>query len=470
MAATATEPQKNQMEPVIDALKGTITKALDERLSPLEKELEELKKPRQPGGIYPFFISKGESANTSRGYSYLKLFGLMSGQINKDYAKVEMDMHDRLRKLYVEGGGMEKAESNSILAPLASSHLIGMDTRFALEVRDVVKAGVAGYDPDEALWWAQKFGIQKALSSLDDTTGGSLLGPAGQGELIELLRNRVALQQAGAREITLPPNGRLQLPRHTGASTAFFVGESQAITASNETTGSLTLQAKKLACLVKTPNELIRFATVSIEQFIRDDIARVVALAEDKQGLDGTASGLKWLGIINYPNITTRVASTVGANGNTFEPEDIMLMISDVESNNADFEAFIMRPEMWAAIQNRRADAVTAGDKKGPWMFNTDRGAAGNRANRQLSGFPVVVSNQVVKNRTKGSGTDLTYILGGQFSEWIIGRSGVLEFATTAVGDTPFQNDETWIRGIQHVDMAPRHEEAFVFVDTLLRS
>ena len=48
------------------------------------------------------------------------------------------------------------------------------------------------------------------------------------GELIDLQRNLEAFAAAGAQEIALPPNGRIQFPKLTGGSTAYWVGEGTA--------------------------------------------------------------------------------------------------------------------------------------------------------------------------------------------------------------------------------------------------
>ena len=48
------------------------------------------------------------------------------------------------------------------------------------------------------------------------------------GELIDLQRNLEVFAAAGAQEIALPPNGRMQFPKLTGGSTAYWVGEGSA--------------------------------------------------------------------------------------------------------------------------------------------------------------------------------------------------------------------------------------------------
>ena len=67
-----------------------------------------------------------------------------------------------------------------------------------------------------------------------------------------------------------------------------------------------------------------------------------------------------------------------------------------------------------------------------------------------------------------GSGTNLYQTLCGVFAHWMIGRVGVAEFATSTQGDTPFQNDQTWLRVIQHMDAGPRYEDAFIKCINLL--
>lgn len=43
-----------------------------------------------------------------------------------------------------------------------------------------------------------------------------------------------------------------------------------------------------------------------------------------------------------------------------------------------------------------------------------------------------------------------------------------MEFLASGHGDTAIQNDQTFLRGIQHIDAGPRHEASFVFCDDLV--
>ena len=83
-------------------------------------------------------------------------------------------------------------------------------------------------------------------------------------------------------------------------------------------------------------------------------------------------------------------------------------------------------------------------------------------------GTQVVRSSQVSNTRVKGSGTTLTYVLLGYFPDWIVARMGVMEFLASGLGDTALQNDQTYLRGIQHLDAGARHGPSFVLCDQLL--
>lgn len=463
---------------------GEATKKNAEGLTALTKTLdtvvERLKKMPAAGTPSPYSVfglptaRKGEDALTSRGFSFAKMIGVLAGAIEPSEAKVEInEVHQKLHNAVVadrgdagyayKGGGMTGI--NRFLAPLSTSFLPGawVDREFRNELKSMVAAGMDGADQDEMSWIRKKqlkamgYG-QKDLSWLNETLGGALVAPPEQGELIELLRNKEALVNAGARTVPLPPQGRLKFPRQTGASLTYWVGENAPITQSEIGTGEVTLQAKKLAVLIKAPNELIRFASPAAEALIRDDMTKSLALGLDLACLEGAGGDNRPLGIINRPNINV-VAPSVA---NTLKANDIYRLIAAVEESNAEFEGFVMRPKTLYRYYQLRFDTVAAGDAAGGFIFNLIR-EAGDGVKPMLGGYPITKSTQVSQSRgTSGSNT---YVLGGMFSDLLIGMFGAIEFAATTMGDTAFTNDQTWVRGILSADSAPRHESAFVLLD-----
>ncbi len=472
-----------QVAPVTDLtgfmaqVQQSLQTAVQQAVAPLQVEITQLKKPQSQSGASPSqlfgggapVIRQGEDANTSRGYSFLRAIVAMS---TRDFsnAKVEQEVHNKLMEIY--GGNLGKG---SVLVPLGGEHLHVEDSRYAQQVSQMVRQGVADYDPQELRYVIKQLfdrgAIKQDFSTLSDAAGGILLGPTEQGEMIELLRNKSILSMVGAREVTLPPNGRMSWPGHKTAGSGYWVGEAQNITESDMTFGNgVTLQAKKLAALVDLPNEMIRFITQSIEAFWRTEIAKTLALTQDSQFFSyDVGSALKPKGLLAYSGLLSHTASTAGTDGDTFEPQDVAKMVAKVEEQNISTEnfQFVMRPLQWACIATRRGDAVTANDQKGPFVFRTEQGPD------RLMGYRVGKTAQISNARTKGSGTALTQVLGGVFEEMLIGRVGAMEFAMdpyAGTGGANFKSDMTTLRAIMHTDMAPRRQNAFIVCDQLVNT
>src|SRR5262245_14745591 len=414
------------------------------------------------------WATSGPVGQDSAGYSVLKAAAFALGFVGPEQAKEEIHTHHQLRDLYAAYGFSPHHGQQSFLVPLASAHLPVFEPqgmRLRDEVRQKMTAQAKRFDPDEADWIARRVRT-KALGTITDTAGGTLVPLPMLGELIDLQRSMEVFASAGAQEVALPPSGRVQFPKLTGASTAYWVGEGSAITESQPTTGNLDLQAKKLGVLVKLNNELLRFASPSAEGLVRLDMARAAALKADLAMLEGTG-GTQIKGLITYSGIATHTASTTGANGDTFQPNDIATMESKLPDAVEAPTAWVMRKAMFAALTNRRADAVSASDGKGPFLFRDMRSAVSGPP-VELYGTRVVRSAQVSNTRVKGSGTNLTYILLGHFPDWIVARTGLMEFLASGLGDSALQNDMTYLRGIQHIDAGPRHAASFVLCDQLL--
>jgi HK97 family phage major capsid protein len=313
------------------------------------------------------------------------------------------------------------------------------------------------------------------MSYLTDTIGGTLVAPPEMGELIPLMRNQSALDRAGARMVPLPPQGKWVAPRITGPSTGYWIGENTAISESNPTTGQVEMMAKKLACLVRVPNELFKYANASADAMLRTDIAKTLSLGFDYAGFYGTSGaqpkGLKFYDSTN--EVLSYTASTVGTDGNTLNPQDGYLMSSNIEDRNFDLSGWkwIMRPKMWGKIASFRSSsgAVTTADQLGLFVQDLTR-KLGDGAPAQWTGYPVVRSSQITASLTKGSGTGLTEIWGGVWNEFLMGLYGAVEFATATQGDTMFAADQTLIRGILHCDCVPRYPGAFARCSDLVMS
>jgi hypothetical protein len=148
-------------------------------------QIAELAKPKSgnptPGQVFNApAVRSGESVNSSRGYSFLRLLGFVSGTLSADECKVELDLHNRLQK-ELSRQGYQKAGVNSLVAPFSTANLgedKDSDRSLVNELRECVAAGVKGCDAGEVAALRQKYwSREKALSWLDESVGGALVAP-----------------------------------------------------------------------------------------------------------------------------------------------------------------------------------------------------------------------------------------------------------------------------------------------------
>ncbi len=481
--------------PLLDAIDERVDQALTpvrEQNHDLHQRLSQLSKPtRDSKAMFEGpAVRRGEDSMSSRGFSFARLAALQNGLIGPEDAKVELSLSRQLRQHY-ENMGFKGTSSHqsTMLIPLDAA-MIPEDAQFCGEdrysqgdVRQMMAVELGATSPDEIRQTGNRLGlpaarINQALSQFDETGMGVFL-ENNIGSLIEQIKAVEVLSKIGATTITLPENGFLKFPRQTGAVTSYWVGEKSTITASEPTTGSLELRAKKCAAICVLPSELLRYGGPAVEAFVRADLASELALAVDLAGLEGAGTTTEPKGVLNYANIITHTAGTVATDGNTFQPEDPSRMLAEIEEANFDPDregfAWLMRGKMWRNILNRRSGALDTSDNLvegvGQWLFDVNRADISAGQPSMLLGHPVVRSSQVSNTRAKGSATDLSYILGIVGKHLLIGRVGILEILSsnsgTVNGSNLFETDQVALRAIQHVDVGLRHENAVVFCDTL---
>ena len=521
LKAAVVEALTEQVKPIQDSLKAVETsvktldegvKVIDGRLKPLEEKLATVDKEvvRYDGKGRRFLFNgeeikdgpaviAGVSKDSKPLYVSNILRGVMLGAGHNDAAVMrlapeEVAMSDRLKKL-----GFQTDFLGSVLYPLGpelfmdpvdeKGQVVGDFSGLRKELRERLHIG-AGLDPGEVAWMAKRSPAvakamalqQKDLQLGDDTLGGFLIPDTQSQTIIDLLRPRLTVMRAGATEIPLPPTGNIAYPRLISDPSFSYADPDTTSDASttNIGTGIIRLQAKSLRGFVTIPNDLLRYSSPSVEMVVRQALANRAAVVEDNQFLEGVGSSLAPKGILSYGQgsaetptvnkLTLHVAGVAATNGDTFQPEDVMKIIGLYFMGN-DPEmptGWIMRPLMWAAIANRRNDAVSAADGKGSFMFWTTRASLGDQVPQQLSGYPVFSSVNASNNRVKGSGTNLVYVLFGNFARLVIGRVGTIELAVSE--HVKFLQDKIIIRAVERHDAGLQHEESFVLTDSMLEA
>lgn len=432
-------------------------------------------------------VTTGPVGEDSRPLSMLKAAAYAAGLVDADQVKPELALSAKVKAAYGLFYPFENTP-RSVFLPSSAKFLpekvgagyeIPGAKALKAEVGERLKAGMGDFDPERGRAMAEKAGQgewgAKALATLSDIAGGSFVPPPMLGDMIDLQRNIEAFNAAGARSVDLPPSGRIAFPKLNGGATAYWVGETGSVTESQQTTGQLNLEAKKLAARVPVTNELLKYGSVDIEAMIRVDMARVAALKADLAMLEGTG-GTQIKGLITYPSASSWTSGTdrliaytsvnVPGDGNTgylWQPDDVYGMESALPDGVSP-TAWVGRKNFWGKALNRRADAVSAADGKGLFMFEPFRGTAFG-PQPSLAGAKIVRSSQVSNTRVRGSAANLTYTILGDFADWIVARLGVLEFMVDPY--TQAQNWQTVVQAVQLIDAGPRHLASFAFCDQL---
>ena len=197
--------------------------------------------------------------------------------------------------------GMSEKEARSFSFLRAINYLSNPTDRSA---REAAAFEIEASDAAAARLGRQSRGItipqdvlRRDLNVGTATAGGNLVETMlDAGSFIDLLRNASALDQAGATVLT-GLTGNVAIPRQSGAATAYWVAESGAPTESQQTVDQVSLTPKTVAAYTDYSRRLMIQSSIDVENMVRGDLARVLALKIDLAGLYGTGSNSEPLGL-----------------------------------------------------------------------------------------------------------------------------------------------------------------------------
>lgn len=153
---------------------------------------------------------------------------------------------------------------------------------------------------------------QRALNTGSPSDGGYTVGEELLvSEFDALLRNNTVLAQLGARVIS-GLQGNVTIPRQLTGATAYWVGESGAITDSNATFGQVIGKPRRLGTSVPYTKEFLAQTSLSADAFVVGDSDAAQAVELDRVALRGTG-GAEPVGIANLAAADRSANVTFGA-------------------------------------------------------------------------------------------------------------------------------------------------------------
>lgn len=352
---------------------------------------------------------------------------------------------------------VEEAERRSLGAPVHKSEA---DLEGRVNVLDAIAAQIENRSVTGALAEFQAEAKRQGLTARNGgvlvptsifekratmtTTGAAAVVPDDYraDQFIGLLRNSLIVRSLGARVLT-GLKGDTVLPKATGSATAFWVGESEALTESGTTYSSIKLEPKTVGALTAFSRQLALQANPSIESLLRDDISAVVGLAVDKALIHGTAAAKQPVGILNVVGIQTGSLATLSWAA-------IVALLEKLGLENISPNAVLTHAKAATKLQTTLKDA-TAGSE---YLM------AGGR----VAGLNAYTTNQL---DAKSGTPDKGRIIAGDFSQIVIGEWGVTEVLANPYAAGYYEKGDVQLRVMHSMDAVVRHPKAFVVADDL---
>lgn len=278
-----------------------------------------------------------------------------------------------------------------------------------------------------------------------DTAGGHTVAvDLLSANFIDLLRNAMMVQRAGARMLT-GLVGDVAIPRQTGGATAYWVAESGAPTESAQAFDQVALAPKTVGAFSDISRKLLLQSSIDIEQFVRNDLATVLALELDRAALHGSGSSNQPTGIA----ATSGIGSVAGGtNGLAPTWGHLVALETEVAQDNADVGrvAYMTNTKVRGKLKNT--------------LVGTDQRMVWAEGGTPINGYPAWITNQVSSTLTKGSSSGVcSAIFFGNWGDLLIGMWGGLDILVDPY--TGSTSGTVRVVALQDVDIAVRHPESF---------
>lgn len=299
---------------------------------------------------------------------------------------------------------------------------------------------------------------KKTLLESVNTAGGYLVPPEYAAGLVELIRSATVINRLGVTRVN-PQGNPFLINKQTGGAQAYWVAEASDVQASSLSFDQVSMTPHKAAALVPISNDLIRRADPAVEQIVRTDISRALAGFLDRQMLDGDGNGQNLRGVLNTPGVNE---VTLGENGGQPTIDTLYDALYEVEKNDGQVTAWVFHPRTKHTLRKIK-------DQNGQYILQPPVSASEPPS---LLGLPYYETTAIPINLTVGTSNDCSYILAGDWREFLVAEWLGLEMVASREAAfvsggqlvSAFSRDLTVVRAIQEVDCLVRRPQWFVKV------
>ncbi len=263
---------------------------------------------------------------------------------------------------------------------------------------------------------------------------------------MEALRAKLIMAQMGATYLT-GLVGNLPIAKGSTIS-ASWAGETDEVAGTKKSYAKTEMSPKRLAITTAYSRLLLEQSSQDVDAMIMADMVLAHAHALELAAIQGGGTN-EPVGILGTAGIGSVV---IGANGGAITWPKLVELETNVAGKNADIGSlgYLTNSKVMGALKTVERAANTA-----HYLYE----------NGQANGYKVGVTNNVPSNITKGTGTNLSALIFGNFSDLLIGQWGGLDVVVDPYTLKKKAEIETTINAFH--DIYVRRTESFAAIKDL---
>jgi HK97 family phage major capsid protein len=362
---------------------------------------------------------------------------------------------------------LEELRNYSLLRAIRAQVMGGEDRRavrdagFELECSRVLsdrcdRAPKGLLVPDEVIFGVRGLArsrmASRAMSVGTATAGGDLVATdLLAGEFIATLNNQPQVVALGARRL---PGlvGNAAIPRMTSGSGVTWIGEGADYGDTQPAFDQPQLTPHDLSARVDITRRLLIQSTPAADEIVRGDLALRIGIGIDLAAITGSGSSNQPVGILNTSGVATVALGTNGAAPTWNAVTEVIQAIAAANGLRGS-PGFLVNGQTMGTLMRTPMET-------GFPRFIWEAAAAGARPDEgTIGGYRALVSNNVPSNLTKGTGTNLSALIFGNWQDLLIGEWRGIDILVD-----PYSQSSTGtlrITAIQTCDILVRHAASF---------
>ncbi|MEM6397490.1 MAG: phage major capsid protein [Bacteroidota bacterium] len=268
-------------------------------------------------------------------------------------------------------------------------------------------------------------------------------------DFIPALRPTPMVQTMGAVDMD-GLQGNIDIPKANDTAQAQWEGENEEAQETNPTFEKLPGRPHRLSAVINVSRQLMLQSVIppSVEAYMRDDLRIAQELALDAAAINGSGTGNVPEGLLTNSDVNQ---VELGTNGAVLDRTSLIKLIKEPAVKNAVMAnmGFLSNPDVMAKLMATKTDA-------GSGIFVLPD------ATSNLLGYRAGFSTQVPNNLTKGTGTELSAVIFGNFRQLMMMRWGGIDLLV----DPYTRGTEALVRIIlnSYHDILNRQPKAFAVI------